>query len=530
MTVRYNQLQEAIIKVPQEILTKVNMYVASYLHFKIKQYVDKIQFMLPTGTSEEEKNRIIQDAQNTMGKLQSKYGAKNISAQTANTIINKSIDIPFDVEKFFSELNYKGINPGLISLLKNRMKLSLLIKSEDPNRGGSKEQTSNYSALVTIVVGRLSHNPSFLETASEIMSNTYHELQHVVQAFAIKNINTNDKQLEMKKGYSDEFTDGEDYYTSGMEFTPQLGNVVDKITVELEKSTLKDELNPDKNAAIKAAIEQVVSTNPESRTFLIHLYRKQPDRYKKAMSALYKYVSPIYDEMKEKGIDFSMTDLPTEELEASVDVMLSVYKMMHRKDEYTVQAFGNTMDSLEKISVAKGDSWQLVLTKNNVNKNGYYIQLNSNDPEFEESEKLDAKQVLNLYGTLSTITWYDSTDIIDDLEFITGERKSVNKDSINDVIKSLQVDAQQMDIDFRIESDGQFSTLGRTFKVEAVPDSADKIDITYGDKTLYVWTLKQFLIAFQMLIRFSNAYPDEVNQILDTDTMYVEVMASLRKL
>lgn len=527
---RYNQLQEAIIKVPQEILTKVNMYVASYLYFKIKQYVDKIQFMLPTGTSEEEKNRIIKDAQTTMGKLQSKYGAKNISTETANSIVNHSINIPIDVERFFQELNFKGVTPGLISLMKDRMKLSLLIKSHDNNLGGSKESFDNYSALVTVVVGRLNHNPSFLETASDIMSNAYHELQHVVQAFAIKNINKNDNQLERKPGYSKEFSDGEDYYTSGIEFTPQLGNVIDSITVELEKSALNDELNPNKNEAIKKAIEYVVQNNQESRTFLIHLYRKQPDRYKKAMSALYKNISPIYDNIKQSGIDYSNTELPSEELEANVDVMLTVYKMMYKKDEYKVQAFGKTMDKLVQIEIKK-DSWTIVLTKNKTSKDGsYYLNIISHDPEFEEQEKLNSKQVLSLFGTLSSVTWYDSTDIIDDLEFITGERRSVNKESINDIIMSLKEDAQHMGVDFKQSNPTQFTVLGQEFSVIEVEDSSDKIDISYADKTLYVWTLKQLLITFQMLIRYSVSYPDEVNQILDKDTMYVEFMASLRKL
>lgn len=526
---KYNQLQESIIKVPPEILTKVNMYVSSYLYFKIKQYLDRLNLFVSANMSEEEKASIIKDGQNTLAKLQSQYGAKNISAETANNIVNKSIDIPFDVEKFYNELNYKGINPGLIQLMKGRLKLSLLLAQSSNGIGGSKEQHGDYSFLVTVVVGGLGPRPSFLKNASDIMSTTYHELQHIVQSMAIKNINSKERQLQRNPNYSGNDGDMEDYYTSGIEFTPQLGNLIDSVSLELEKSTLKDELNPDKNSAIKDALHKVVGEVQEMRMFLTHLYRKQPEQYKKAMTAVYKKVSPVYDDFKNNGIDYAFTDLPPEELETNIDIMLSVYKLMYKNDAYKVQAFGRTMDQIKALEVGT-DTWKIHISKNEVRKDGYYITLESSDPEFEEREKMDSKQVLNLFGILSTITWYDATDIIDDIEFITGERKEINNDSVMDVFKSLQSDAEQMGINFEIINHDSFKMMDKEFKVEKVPDSSEKIDIHYGDKTLYVWSLKQLLIAFQMLIRFYPNYPEEISQILDKDTMYVEFMASLRKL
>lgn len=535
---RYNQLQESIIKVPPEILNKVNMYVSSYLYFKIKQYLDRLDLFLPPNMNPEEKEKIIQDGKNTLAKLHSKYGAKNISAQTANNLLGKSIDIPFDVEKFFSELNYKGVNPGLVSLLKNRLKLSLLMVQSQQGIAGSKEQSGDYSYLVTVVVGGIGPRPSFLETANDIMSTTYHELQHIVQAMAIKNISQNDKQLHRNAGYSDRDSgDLEDYYTSGIEYTPQLGNVIDSVNLEIEKSVLKDELNPDKNKAISDAIHTVVQKSADSRMFLTHLYRKKPELYKKAMSAIYKYVSPMYDEFKENGIDYAFTELEPEELEANVDVMLSVYKMMYKKDGFKTEAFGRSMDNITQVNVehltwGEKVDWTIKLTKNSIQKDGYYVNIYSSEPEYQEMEKLNSKEVLNLFGIISTNTWYDASDIIDDIEFITGQRKEVTKESVRDIIQSLEKDANHTDVPFEITGDNTFNAMGHSFSVEKTEDSQDKVDINMdGDKkTFYVWTLKQFLIAFQMLIRFYSNYPDEVSQILDKDTLYVEVMASLRRL
>ena len=533
---RYNQIQESIIKVPPEILNKVNMYVSSYLYFKIKQYLDRLDLFLPPNMNPEEKQKIIQDGKNTLAKLNSKYGAKNISAQTANNIINKSIDIPFDVETFFAELNYKGVNPGLISLLKNRLKLSLLIAQSQQGIAGSKEQSGNYSYLVTVIVGNLGPRPSFLETASDIMSTVYHELQHIVQAMAIKNISNNDKQLHRNDGYSNRDGDLSDYYTSGIEYTPQLGNVIDAVNIELEKSVLKDELNPNKNQAISDAIQKVAQQNHESRMFLTHLYRKKPELYKKAMSAIYKSASPLYDQYKENGIDYAFTELPPEELEANVDVMLSVYKMLYKKEKFKVQAFGDGLDSIQKLEIESVDyaektTWKITLSKNSVRSDGYYVDIYSPEEDYEENEKLNSKEVLNLFGIISETVWYDATDIIDDIEYITGQRKEVTKDSVLDIIKSLEKDANYSDVPFEITGENTFNAMGRSFSVNKAEDSQDKVDITMdNEKTFYVWSLKQFLVAFQMMIRFYSNYPEEVTQALDKDTMYVEVMASLRRL
>jgi ribosomal protein S20 len=530
MIVRYNQLNEAIIKVPQEILQKVNTYVASYLCFKINQFISKIDFFMPSTTSPEEKQRVINDAKQAVGKLQKQYGAKNISALTANNILNKSIAIPFDVESFFQQLNFKGANPGMIALLKNRLKLSLMIKSDANGIGGSLENTSNYSVLVTIVTKSLGPKPSFLDTASQIMSNTYHEMQHAVQSMALSFINKNDKQLKMNDDYGHEW-DKTDYYSSGIEYTPQLGNVIDLVQLELEKSALKDALNPEKNKAINSAINKAIQDSNTSRKFLTVLYQKDHEQYKKALSAVYKYVSPFYDNLKQNGIDFSTTDLPEEELEASVDVMLSVYKMMYKVEAYDTTALGSSKDDIQQLTIRSDkNKWIIDLIKNNFSKNMYQFKIRSADPEFEDSESLSSKQVLNLFGILSDITFKDAADIIDELEFITDSRKEVNDENINDVIHSLHDDAQHLEVPFKISDNLTFSTMGKTFRIEKIEDTQFKVDIHFDNKTLYSWTLKQILVAFQMMIRFYISYPDEVTQILDNDNMYVEFMTDLRNI
>lgn len=526
---RYNQINESIIKVPQEILQKVNTYVASYLCFKLNQYINKIDFFMLSTTTPEEKQRVISNAKQAIGKLQRQYGAKNISADTANNIINKSINIPFDVEIFFNQLNFKGANPELIALLKNRLKLNLMILTDAQGIGGSQENTSPYSVLVTIVTKGLDYNHSFLDNASKIMSNTYHEMQHAVQSLALSFINKNDKQLKMNDDYSSEW-DKTNYYSSGIEYTPQLGNVIDLVQLELEKTSIKNELNPDKNKAINAAINKAMQESGTSRRFLIVLYQKHHDKYKKALSAVYKYVSPFYDNLKENGVDFSTTDLPEEILETNVDVMLTVYKMMYKVDKYETSARGSSKSDIQQLTIRKRSEWLIDLIKDNFTKDNYKFKIRSGSPEFEEIENLNSKQVLNLFGIISDITWYEAADIIDDLEFITESRKDVNDESINDLILSLKEDAQHLEVPFEISENFTFSTMGKTFRIEKIEDTKVKVDVHFDDKTLYVWTLKQILVAFQMMIRFYISYPEEVGQILNKDVTYIEFITDLRNI
>lgn len=525
---RYDQLQEAIIKVPPVILNKVNTYVASYLYFKIQQFINRIDIMLHSTTAPEEKQRVLKDAQNALGKLKNQYGAKNISAQTAENITNKSVNIPFDVEEFFNQLNFKGVTPELVNLLKGRLELNLLIKTDSsPKVGGSQEHITRYSILLTIVA-RL-NDKDMLGSVSKIMSNTYHELQHAVQAMAIKNINPQDRQLQVKDNYNDEW-DKTDYYSSGIEYTPQLGNLVDVVVDELEQSVLKDMLNQDKNKAINDALKAAMQKSNESRKFLSVLYKQDHNRYKKALSTVYKQVSPVYDNLKENGIDFGTTELPEEELEANVDVMYTVYKTLYKVGNYEVNAFGRSNTDINQLNITSPNSWRIVLFKDTISKSSNYsMRLEGFDPEFEETERLNAKQVLNLFGILRDITWYDAADIIDDLEFITDNRKDVSDDSIRDVFESLKQDADMLEVSFEY-NDTEFKVFGKTFKVEKIEDTTIKVDVHYDDKTLYVWSLKQILIAFQMMIRFYTTSPDEVVGILDKDTMYVEFIADLRNI
>ena len=522
---KYSQINEAIIKVPQEILGKVNTYVSSVLYYKIKLFMDNYELVLRSAP-EEVRDKFMNNANNTLAKLQSKYNAKNISKETANRLMSSTIDIPFDSDKFLDELNYKSITPEKKEELRGKLKLKLRISTETGSMavGGQAKLTDGVS-FVEINISKLNHRSDFLSVVNDIMSTVYHELQHTVQTMVISNINQNSKQLQRKAGY--EFGDA-NYYTSGVEFTPQLGNLIDLISAELESSTLKDELIPEKNKAINKALVDAVQKNVESRRFLTYIYQQDKDKYKKVMSAIYKYISQVYDEYKEKGIDYTFTEAEPEDIELNIDVMLSIRNTLKGLKEYTVTPYGKSLDSIKRIEI-EALFYHMKIIKIG---NAYYtVTVSSDDGDFEDKERLDSTQLLNLVGTIRDVKTSTASNIIDQIEYIKGERNEITEDNIQDMLASLEETAKQYKIDFSYNAN-DFSVLNHNFRIVPNGKKPTSVNIIVdGKNELNRWSLKQILIVFQMIIVLSTEEPEEVEKIITGNGVtYVDLVAKLRKL
>lgn len=521
----YNQLTEAIIRVPQELSNQVNTYIASFLYFKIKQYIERLEMFKTDNTNLEELEKIKKSGYNTMGKLQQKYGAKNISPQTAMQISNKSIKLNLNSDKFFNELNFKGMTPQLIELLKDNYEIELFIDTSGGSSSNGKQETEGrYNLRITVNTSRL--NPrDWLTSANNIMSTAYHEMQHTVQSMAIKNINSNDKQIEVKPNYDD----GEsDYYTSGIEYTPQLGNLVDAVIGVLEQDTLTNSLNPDKSKAINNAIQRAVTDNTSQRRFLIHLHHNDNAAYKKAMKEIYMKASPIYDDFKQNGIDYAHTDLPSEELEANINIPVSIYKMFQvKEDKFYTRVFGHNMNNIQSVMVSSiAEQWQVVFAKN---KDDYMITLSFGNAE--EEVNLDAQKTLNLAGSISESPWYEADDVIDEMEILKADLKETTEENISQAIDLITDDAEYYGLDFKRTAPDKFVLFGKEFILEQ--SSETKIDVKTTDDSVYYYvSLKQFVNLFQLFIRYysNDEFRDEVINIMNNSRAYMEVINNLRNL
>lgn len=521
----YNQINEAIIRVPQELTKEVNKYISSFLYFKIKQYLERMEMFKTDNTSTEEFEKIKKTGLETMGKLQQKYGARNISPQTAMQISNKSIKLNLDSDKFFKELNFKGITPKLIELLKDQYDLELYIDTNSSSSSHGKQETEGrFNLRITVNTSRL--NPrDWLTSANNIMSTAYHEMQHTVQSMALKNINSNDKQVEMKPNYD---TDEADYYTSGIEYTPQLGNLVDSVIGILEKDTLNNSLESNKSTAIKNAINDVVENNESQRRFLIYLYTHDKAAYKKAMKEIYSKASPIYDDFKQNGIDYAHTDLPSEELEANINIPVSIYKMFQTKeDKFYTQVFGHNMANIQSVLVSSNsEHWQIVFAKT---KNDYMITLSFGNAE--EEVHLDAQKTLNLAGIISESPWFEADDVIDEMEILKADLKEASDKNIKEAIDLITDDASYYELDFKRIAPNKFMLFGKEFALEKSNDT--KVDVSTSDDSIYYHvSLKQFVNLFQLFIRYysNDEFRDEVIDIMHNSRAYMEVINNLRNL
>lgn len=500
---RYNTINEAIIKVPPELINKVNLYVSSYLYYKISTFIKNIDFMVPRNTSEEEKEKYLSDAKTTLAKLHAKYKAKNISSATANNIFNNSIDLKINPEIFFSELNFKGTNSELINSIKDKIKVELLI-TDNTNASGQHETDEKYKSRIVIDVSRLSHNPSFLSTANAIMSTAYHESQHAVQSIAIKNINPESDQLSTKKEYSK----GEaDYFTSGVEYTPQLGNLVDAVYNELEKDALQNKLNPNKNEAIKDALYKVIQGPSNARRFLQHLYKIEHDKYIKAMKEVYIKISPEYDELKKNGIDYSYTDIEPEELEANINVMTSVYKMLKPLDStYTIEARGYSVSDINSIK-CKSNDYKWIIYFDKVNKNDFYSCRLISDNGYQQMEKFNSLQVLNLTGILKSMRYLESEDVLENMEYLSTSSPKASKEEIKNTIDSVTNFCELAGLR-HTETESTITFAGITFTIEV--SGAKTVSVESDNEKFYmILSLKQLFVLFQ---EFISSYIESSNK------------------
>lgn len=525
---KYNQLSEAIIKVPQILSSTVNKYVSSYLYFKLKQYLERLNIMGARNSTEEEHAQLIKNITQTMGKLQSKYNAQNISPESAKNIVNSSVTLPIDSDKFFDELNFKGVDENLRNMMRGQLKVELLITNESASSTrGSMETNSDFNFRIVVNAGSLEPRNA-LQSVNAIMSTAYHEMQHTVQMIAIKKISPRDEQLKLNPGYSDP-DNALEYYSSGVEFTPQLGNVVDRVIAELEKQTLNSELPDDKNSAIKNAISTVMQDSKDARLFLISLYKSDKSKYSKVLKELYTKTSTVYDDFKQNGIDYAHTEMPSAELEANIEVLPSIYKLFNRKgDIFTVNQFGTDKNNLTKVQVfARKYRWKLDIAKNKNKRDSYTLALHFGDAE--EQIQANALQTMNIAGKIIEQPWSEADDVLDAMELADLNLQEPTEENIKTAIEFVHQSAEYMGVDMKMTSSNSFTFLGLPFEIKQTP-SKTKVEVISGDNIYLYLSLTQFSNLFMLFIRYADENPEEIKDIMINDGVYMSMINKLRNL
>lgn len=526
---KFEQINEAIIQVPQELLSKVNVYVSSVLAFKLRQYSQRIDMLAGSNTSPEEKQKIQNDIQQTIAKLQQKSGAKNISADTFASLDNKNVQLKIDFDRFFKELNFKGITPEMVEYVKENTKFELHIMGGSSNAAGS---VLNDGRIVRLMIhtGRLNGRDA-LNTTNAIMRTVYHECQHVVQDFAIKTIQNSkhitkvNKQLDRGENYDDA---AQGYYTSGVEYTPQLGDVINTVSDILERDTMAGKLDSKINRAINNALVDAFQEDKTIRDFMGYQRKHNPNGYKKALKAIYSKVAPVYQQLQQNGVDYRYSDLEPEVLEANINVMSTVLQMARKKtNNFNIDGRKNG-DNIKWISISSiHEHWKLTISpKSSGNYQVSFVYHN-----YEDEQVLDSQSLLNFIGIITENTYYEAEDVLSTLDSYVGKGAEVNNTVLESMKERIKTDANYMNVQYEDENDNEFILAGQTIGFYQDEDFPSEVIIKDPSEELYfVLPPIKVVNLLQAFIRASVNNTDEARKVLLDFDSYITKINKLRNM
>ena len=522
---KYNQLQESIIKVPQSTMTQINKYVSSALYFKIKQFMKQYDLQMDAETrnhpaADKIKANVMAECNKTLSVLSSKYGAKNISSQSYNTIVNQSIKIPFDAEQFINELNFKKLAPEVIDDIKNT-KLSLAITNDSNTRERGSMSTLAQNAFVIKVNIKL--NPKEMYTSAlQLMSTAYHEAQHFVQSSVIKKINDKSNQLQVKKDY-DKHDAG--YFGSGIEYTPQIGNIIDAMETEAQMLIDDGKLPEDSKKAFDQVLQQVLSRDDKynARTFIINIYKTSQKKYRTVMSTLYKHFMKAFENMQVSSNDHE--ESPEEDLEVSVNQMKSLSDVAEKSRYLETKLYGHSRDEITKIDMtSRENGWNIILTQPSTERDSFIMQLRS-DTE-NERQIINFKQAKNIIGSISSMDF--STDevveFVDEVMHMDGDADK----AANGIMRKVEQWSGMIGLNFEKTDDG-FKLNDTEFTVE--PYSGRLVISSPQYPNMYlVGSEKMITDIMKYILRFMKENPEALSKVLNKDISIVQMRRELGSL
>lgn len=522
---KFEQINESIIKVPQSTLKTVNQYVSSILYFKVKQYMDNYdrmadQSMKTHPAADKIKQRALQECKKTLSILSSKYGAKNISSASYNQILNNHIKMPFDAEKYIQELNFKKLTPDIIDSIKN-IRLDLLITNDTGN--SMRGQLVPYNNGKYEVHINTSMNPKEIYTyCMKIMSTVYHELQHFVQRSVIGTINSKSNQVQVKKNYND---NSSSYYSSGIEFTPQLGNVIDAMQIEASKMKSDGDLPNDPKEAFNKVLQEVLRRDDQysARQFIIHNYKNSEKKYRTIMTTLYKQFMDKFEELQSSTDDSTHEPGEEEELQVEVNHMRSLAKLISAGRYTETKMYGSDMDNISSLETYNKDNNWIVKISQTYGNMYTIIFKDSTDTEREE---VDYKTVYNFLGTLASMD-FTSDEVVEFLD----ELANGSKDEKGDTSKLISKLSEWSNmVGFNTSSTDDSITINDIkFIIEPVSGKIT-VESPQLPNMFLAGSVVSITDTFRYILRLMKESPNELLNILNQDKSLVQIKRELRSL
>lgn len=413
---KYSQLTEGVIKVPPSLMSTLNKYVASTICTQLYNNIETVQKVaakLPEKAEAQLKriNQVISYLKNT-------YGAVILNDNTYNAIVENDINIPLNFSQFFNELNMPVTPENKRKIINSSLNLSVRRYIPNGSEGSLSHDTDLTTFLITIKseIDLAPLDENIFARCKDAMSSVYHEAQHYIQSNVLARINPNQKQLQAPKnqmGQNSTHQDYSDYLTSGVEYSPWMGDIMNSVITEIEIMKADGTLPTDGlNKIFMKLIIKVTSDDKKAfGKFLYEIYKKDPNQYKDTMKKIFKMVQPAYDSIKNADTMEVAGDLKQEYISIDFNVMGSLIKELKpavEKDGGEFTAYGRSIDSITRILI-KYPNYNIEIKP--LSDKEYMYTMSSNDGisnysrNLPQTDALQLATVLKRYGDDEEMTY-----------------------------------------------------------------------------------------------------------------------------
>lgn len=412
---KYQHLTEGVIKVPPSLMGTLNKYLASTICTMLYKNIENVQ---KVGTKFPEKaGEQLQRIKQVISYLKHNYQAVILNDSTYNSILQSSIKVPVNYSNFFSELNIPVSDTAKSAII--RSTLSLTVRPY--LSGGDSGALSADKALTTFLIEiRCDLNLSPLDEnifsrAKETMDSLYHEAQHYIQKNVIQRINPNQKQLQSANNVTQSSSTNayNDYISSGIEYSPWMGDlsnyIITKIEIMKGNGTLPmDGLN---KFFMKLVIDITSDDKKPFGKFLYQVYKKDQELYKDTMKKIFKMVQPAYDTIKNADSIEVLGDLHQEDMPMNFDVIGTLFSDLKPAVENAggkFRAYGKSIHDVEEITLTYPD-YQVSIKPS---AESFMFSISSTDERVHEysralsqADALQLANVLKRYGDDAEMTY-----------------------------------------------------------------------------------------------------------------------------
>lgn len=421
---RFKQLDEAIVKVPPELMNKVNLYTSSALASLYNIALENSAKYM----KEEQFNELKLKIERVIGKLQSQYGAKVLSRESLDSILNKVIELPFDAQKMLAQTNINVNSDSAHNVNNSKIYLELTTSGGREYQGQMSSMHTG-DKIISIVLNANLTQP--LKTVNSVMSTANHEAQHVIQELMIRDVEKSGKTVQS----GDNTPEG--YYSSYIEFGPHLASIAGAIENVLELMKLNDSYPANAQEGFKLVFETAVKREPSFMRFIKEVKEKDEARYKKAIKQINKSYYELYDKIKNTDVNYAYSSLKNEELNARVDTMLSIYYVIRNHKNFRLLTAKVNSENKSELTVLKCTLFDVILLtfyKAKDNKINFHFKYG----HFEESASLDTKDMLGFMNSCQYVPEGDIDHVLSILRTaITSAGSSISTEDVTKMIDSV---------------------------------------------------------------------------------------------